>query len=130
VLLEGCSIPNGLVWIDGGATLVHVDSGPKTITAYPYGDGPLGRGHVLYRHGGDGTPDGMCADSAGDLWVAFWSEAVVRRISPAGQVLAEHAVEATQPTACWFTGGPRPRLLVTSAALDLAAPASADGRTV
>jgi sugar lactone lactonase YvrE len=130
VLLDGCTIPNGLVWTDGGATMLHVDSGPKTVTAYPYGDGPLGPGRVLYRHEGEGIPDGICADAAGDLWVAFWGEGVVRRISSSGEVLDEHWVEATQPTACCFTGDPHPRLLVTSAALDLAEPTQADGRTV
>ncbi len=130
VLLDGCTIPNGLVWTDGGATLLHVDSGPKTITAYPYDDGPLGPGRVRYRHEGEGTPDGMCVDTAGNLWVAFWGEGLVRQLSPSGFVVDRHRVKATQPTSCCFTGYPHPRLLVTSAALDLAQPTAADGRTV
>jgi sugar lactone lactonase YvrE len=127
VLLDGCTIPNGLVWSDDGATLYHADSAPGTITAYPYGDGRLGEGRVIYTHEGDGAPDGMCAGPDGTLWVAIYGGGAVRRITVEGEVVEDIAVEARQPTACWLLPGGQ--LVVTSAAQELEEPGDADGRT-
>lgn len=128
VLADGCTIPNGLAWSDDGTTMFHVDSGPGTITAYPYGDGPLGAGRIIYRHDGPGTPDGMCRATDGTLWVAVWGGARVLQLSSEGEVVGTLAVPSTQPTACCFAGAER-QLIVTSAAVGIDTPSDADGRT-
>lgn len=129
-LRDGCSIPNGLAWSDDGSTMFHVDSGPGTITAYRYGDGPLDAGRVIYRHAGPGTPDGMCRADDGTLWVAVWGGSKVLRLTPDGEVVAEHAVPALQPTACCFAGPELRQLVVTSASHALETPSPDDGRSV
>lgn len=73
---------------------------------------------------GDGYPDGMTLDAEGCLWVAFWAGSCVRRISPDAEILLEISVPAQQPTSCAFGPG---GLYVTSAAIGLEAPTSADG---
>lgn len=131
VLLDDCTIPNGLVWIDDGATLLHVDSGPGTLTAYPYDErGALGPARVRYRHDGTGSIDGLCLADDGSLWVAVWGGARLLHLAPDGEVLGQVEVAARQPTACWFVGPARDRLLVTSATVGLGHPGPADGRSV
>jgi len=129
-LLAHCTVPNGLVWSDDGAHLFHVDSGPGTITRYRYGDDGLADPHVIYRAGDDdGAPDGMCADSEGTLWVAFWGGACVRRLTAEGQVLATMPLPMAQTSACAFVGPDLDRLLVTSARSGLEDPRPEDGRS-
>lgn len=129
-LLGDCTVPNGMVWSPDGTQLYHVDSGQRTITRYRYGDDGLSAPHVIHRAPeGAGTPDGMCADAGGDLWVAFWGGACVRRITTDGTVRETFPLPMVQTTACAFVGPDLDRLLVTSARTGLDPAASADGRS-
>lgn len=129
-LLDRCTVPNGLVWSGDGSHLFHVDSGHGTITRYRYDDGGVHQPEVIYRPAdGDGTPDGMCGDADGTLWVAFWGGACVRRLTTDGRVLDVVRLPMTQTTACWFVGDAQDHLLVTSARTSLDDPQAADGRS-
>ena len=66
-------------------------------------------------HVGDGEhPDGLCVDSAGNVWVALYGAGRVRCYSPAGQVLAEVTLPARLVTACTFGGEDLRDLYVTT----------------
>ena len=54
---------------------------------------------------GDASPDGLTVDSAGNVWVAFNGDGLVRCFSPRGDVLAEVEVPVRLTTACTL-GGP------------------------
>ena len=71
VMLEGCTIPNGLVFIDNGE-FVHVESGEDRISRYRIGcDFKVERISSLVLEGQ--CPDGMCAADDGTLLVALWN---------------------------------------------------------
>ncbi len=117
-VLDGLTIPNGMGWSTDGLTMYLVDSGPGTITAFdfdPVGGG-ISRGRVLVAvPDGEGSPDGMTVDAAGDLWVAFYAGWCVRQYSSDGVVRAALPLPAEQATCCAFAGDGLSRLYVTTA---------------
>jgi sugar lactone lactonase YvrE len=118
VVLDGLTIPNGMGWSTDGTTMYLIDSGPRTITAFAFDPvlGTISDGRVLVAvPGGQGSPDGMTVDATGDLWVAFYDGACVRRYSPAGVLRQVLRVPAAQSTCCAFAGPGLSRLYVTTA---------------
>jgi sugar lactone lactonase YvrE len=66
-----------------------------------------------------GSPDGMCVDSAGNLWVAVWGGCEVRCYSPTGQQIAVVEVAAPNVTSVAFVGPDLDILLITTASEQL-----------
>jgi sugar lactone lactonase YvrE len=65
----------------------------------------------------DGSPDGICVDAEGDLWVAVWGQGEVRRFTPTGELTAIVSVPAPYASCITFAG-PDLDLLVISTAID------------
>ena len=62
------------------------------------------------------SPDGMCVDSEGMLWVAFWGGARVGRYDPVtGKQVVEITVPALHVTSCCFGGTDLQTLYITTA---------------
>lgn len=117
-MLDGLTIPNGAGWSPDGRTMYFIDSGPKTVYAFDFdGDrGSMSNQRALIRIPHDvGGPDGMTVDAAGDLWIAVYGAAQVRRHAPDGSLRAVYPVPATQTTCCAFAGERLDRLYVTTA---------------
>jgi len=117
----GYRISNGPAFSPDGATMYHNDTLDRTTFAFDLAvDGELSNKRV-FRVWRDvsGNPDGMTTDAAGFLWLAFWGGGCVRRVSPAGQIVAEHAVPATNVTSMAFGGRDLDRMFLTSAAQEL-----------
>ncbi len=120
VELDGLTISNGLAWSPGLDTMYFVDSGPGTIFAYDVDDtGAISRPRVFAQFDvpREGTPDGICVDADGALWVAVWGGYEVRQYSPEGEYVARVAVETAQPASCAL-GGPRGTTLYITTARD------------
>lgn len=81
-LLTDLTIPNGLDWMDGGRTMLFVDTPTRAIRRYAYGpaDSPLDRGEVWadLQHV-EGVPDGLSVDRD-SIWVASWGGSSVLRV--------------------------------------------------
>ncbi len=109
-------LSNGLAWSPDLSTMYSVDSVPGTIWARAYDavTGAYGERRVLLEVP-DGTPDGMCVDADGNLWIALWGAAQVRCHSPGGEHLATVEVAAPNVTSVAFVGTRLDTLLVTSA---------------
>ncbi len=117
----GYRISNGPAFSPDGATLYHTDTMDRTTFAFDLApDGTLS-GKRVFREwrGVSGNPDGMTTDAEGYLWVAFWGGWCVRRVSPAGAIVAEHRLPASNVTSMAFGGPALDRLFVTSAAQEL-----------
>lgn len=130
VVERGLHICNGPAITADGAWLFHTDS--FTACTYRYvlaADGAL-RDKQLWqrfdaRHG-HGSPDGMCFDAEGCLWIAFWGGGCLRRYDLEGRLLRQVDLPARQVTSMAFGGDDFETLVVTSASdgLDVAARAA------
>ncbi len=110
---------NGLAWSADGGTLYSVDTVPGTVWARDYDptSGAVGA-RRLHLHV-EGYPDGMSADTDGNLWVAVWGAGQVRCYAPDGTV--RHTVEVAAPhtSSVAFLGPDLRTLLVTTASVEL-----------
>lgn len=118
---SGYGVTNGPAFSPDGRTMYHTDSGAQRIYAFDLAeDGSVSNRRTFSQFGeGEGYPDGMTVDAEGCLWVAFWDGWCLRRLSPAGERIAELAVPVQRPTSCTFGGANLDRLFITSARRDL-----------
>ena len=122
VVDDDLTLSNGLGWSPDGRTMYHVESVPGIIWSRSYEpeSGAMGprRQHLRID---DGTPDGLCVDADGNLWVAVWGTGQVRCFTPDGDHVATVDVAVPQPSSVAFVGPMLDRLLITTAREDLSA---------
>ena len=78
---------NGIAWSPDGSQMYFIDSATQSVDVFDYdvGTGSVGnRRRLVTIERAHGIPDGMTADSRGNLWVACFGGAAVRCFSPAG----------------------------------------------
>jgi sugar lactone lactonase YvrE len=63
----------------------------------------------------DGSPDGLCVDAEGHLWVALWGAGAVVRLTPDGREVQRVQIPTAQPTATCLGGPGLTTLFITSA---------------
>jgi sugar lactone lactonase YvrE len=117
VLDEGLGLSNGLAWSPGGGVMYHVDTRRHVVTARDYdpASGRVGAPLVLIDVG-EGLPDGLAIDHDGDLWIAMWGEAQIRRFAPDGTPRGALRTGVENTSNCAFAGPGLDVLVVTSAA--------------
>ena len=88
VAAKEMQVPNGMALIADGTVLVVAETSARRLTAFDVGpDGELG-GRRLFADV-ESAPDGICADSDGNIWAACpFAERFVL-IAPGGEVLNE-----------------------------------------
>ena len=116
----GVQISNGIDWSLDGTIMYYIDSVPREISRYQFD--PV-KGEIIREISAidvsdvKGVPDGMCTDSLGNLWVAFWGSGQVRNYSPDGDLLnIVHAPTAL--TTCPSFGGPELKTMFITSAQD------------
>ena len=123
-VMEGLTISNGIAWSPDRATMYHVDSGPGTIRAYDVDEsGELSSPRVFAQFdvAREGTPDGICLDENGALWVAVWGGYEVRHYSPQAELLGRVRLDTAQPSSCALGGPDGTTLYITTAQEDMSA---------
>ena len=108
VLDDDLTLSNGLAWV--GDRLYSIDSVPGVVHVRDY---PGGERREVMRL--DETPDGMCADADGNLWIAIHDGGRIECRSPGGDLLAVVDVPVPQPTSCAFAGPDLDVLVITTA---------------
>lgn len=120
VIDDNLSLSNGITWSADGSLLYTVDTIPQVVWVRDYNvhTGAIGarREHLRVM---DGFPDGMCMDTAGNLWIAIWGAGEVRRYAPDGTILDTVRVPAPHTSSAAFVGPDRDLLLITTAQKDL-----------
>ncbi len=116
------TLSNGLAWSPDGSSFYSIDTVPGVLFARSYepDTGAFGTREVLLDMS-DSSPDGMCVDSEGNLWIAIWGGCEVCCFSPTGQQIAVVEVAAPQVTSVAFVGPDLDILLITTAAEQLSA---------
>ena len=118
VFLKDITIANGIDWSFDNKICYYIDTPTKKVSRFNFNietselDGELEAIDVSKY---SGAPDGMCVDSLGNLWVAFWGGGCVRSFSPSGELLAQVDVPATLVTNCAFGGPDLSTLYITCA---------------
>jgi sugar lactone lactonase YvrE len=109
------TLSNGLAWSPDGARMYSIDSKPGILWVRDYGpDGSVGARRELFRID-DGTPDGMCVDTDGNLWIAIWGAGEVRAFTPSGEHVATVHVGPPHTSSVAFVGPELDTLLITTA---------------
>lgn len=114
----GYTIPNGLEWNADGSVFYHIDTPRQRVDAYTVSDGTrlTGRRTVITIASEEGSPDGMCADENGNLWIALWGGGKVVCHDPAdGRRLEEVRVPEPYVSCCCFGGADGRELFITTA---------------
>lgn len=115
-IIEGTTISNGLAFSKDDKFLYFIDTPTKKVARYFY-DMETGRvtfDSYVIEFKGDGSPDGMCMDTEGMLWIAEWGGACVSRWNPMnGQKIEEQKLPCTNVTSCCFDD--KANLYVTTA---------------
>jgi sugar lactone lactonase YvrE len=120
--LSGLAISNGLGWSPDWRTMYFVDSGPGIIYTFDvdkHGEISNQRPFVQFDSAIEGTPDGLCVDVDGAVWVAVWGGYEVRRYAPSGELLTRVKIPTAQPTCCAIGGNNGTTLYITTAREDL-----------
>lgn len=115
---KGYTIPNGLDWEKEQNFFYHVDTALKRVERYRIGEENrfLHRTTVVDLEEEEGSPDGMCMDSEGNLWIAMWGGGEVIGVNPEhGTIISRISVPDRNPSCCTFGGMDMKQLFITTA---------------
>jgi len=119
---DDLALSNGLAWSPDGRLLYSIDTIPGVVWVREYdaASGAIGarREHLRVT---DGSPDGVCVDERGYLWIAVWGAGEVRSFSPTGEHVDTVFVSAPHTSSVAFVGPELDVLLITTASRDLSA---------
>lgn len=122
-LLSDITVSNGLTWSPDYKSFYYIDTPTHDVKAFDYdlGTGMIGNPRsAINIPKSFGWPDGMTADTQGNLWIAMWGGAQVTKWDPnTGQLLEQIPVPARNVTSCVFGGKNLNELYITSARRDL-----------
>jgi sugar lactone lactonase YvrE len=118
-MLSGLTISNGMGWSPEEDVMYFIDSADHNVRRYRFNREAqsMGKEKVILTFDNPGeSPDGMCVDSEGKLWIAFWGGFRVGRFDPeTGKHLQDIRVPVPQPSSCCFGGKDLQTLYITSA---------------
>jgi sugar lactone lactonase YvrE len=117
--LDQITISNGMAWSGDNKTLYYIDSPTQQVNAFHF---DLKNGEIRFDRTvieiptEMGTPDGMCIDQEGKLWVAHYGGFGVYRWDPvSGKLMEKIELPVPNITSCTFGGENLGTLLVTTA---------------
>lgn len=117
--ISNTSVSNGICWTNDSRTMYYIDSFDYNIKAYDF---DLNTGNISNERvvvsitDNEHTPDGMCMDEEGMLWVAMWGGFAVHRYNPfTGNCIGKVMVDAPLVTSCALGGNNMQQLFITTA---------------
>lgn len=113
--IKGVTIPNGIGFSPDLKTMYFTHSPTREVFAYDYDSATsaISNKRIFYKHDGTAEPDGLRVDIEGNVWQAFYGEAMVLRINPEGKVIGKVSLPTRNITCVQFVGED---LIITSAA--------------
>lgn len=120
-ILDGVTISNGLDWSDDGKSMFYIDTPTQRIDLFDYDldTGRIGNRRTLIEIPVSmGSPDGMCVDAEGGIWVALWGGGSVIRIVDS-KIVKIIEIPTPQVTSVAFVGADLDQLVITTASIGL-----------
>ena len=120
-ILDGVTISNGLDWSDDGKSMFYIDTPTQRIDSFDYDldTGRIGNRRTLIEIPVSmGSPDGMCVDAEGGIWVALWGGGSVIRIVDS-KIVEIIEIPTPQVTSVAFVGADLDQLVITTASIGL-----------
>lgn len=116
------SLSNGLAWSPSGDRFYSIDTVARIVRVRDYdaSSGAAGPRQDLLTIS-DGSPDGMCTDADGNLWIAIWGRGRVECRHPNGDLLAIVEVDAPHTSSVAFAGPALDLLVITTATENMSA---------
>ena len=117
-MLDGLTISDGIGWSPDGTVMYLADSGTRRVDAFDFDriSGAISGRRTLIHIAEQGvTLDGLTVDARGDIWVAIWGGAQVRRYTQQGELVASVPLPVDRPTACAFGGRDLATFFITTA---------------
>ncbi|HZW14363.1 MAG TPA: SMP-30/gluconolactonase/LRE family protein [Noviherbaspirillum sp.] len=120
----GYIVTNGPAWSADYRTMYHNDSVNGRVYAFDFdpetGDASNKRLFLQFTEE-EGSPDGMCTDAEGGLWIAHWGASCLTRHDANGNVLRRVDLPCSQVSSCAFGGPQFTTLFITTASVGLSA---------
>lgn len=120
-MLTDLSLSNGLGWSEDGQTFYHIDTPTNKVKKYDYDleNASLSNGRTVVEITDGGSPDGMCVDLDGNIWVAeFGGKRICKWDSETGEQLVEIPMPVSNITSCCLGGPDKDYLYITTAQED------------
>jgi len=118
-IVDKATIPNGIAVMPDNQTVVWTDSPTNRLDIFDIDEreGLINRRPFAYIPAELGVPDGLCADTEGDVWVAMWGGGSVVRVTSEGKIDRKLEIGVPHVTSCAF--GVDDALIVTTASVAL-----------
>lgn len=117
-ICENVTNSNGLAWSPKGDLFYYIDTPTKKVKVFEYNPktGDLQNPEVAIDTSFiSASPDGMCIDNKGMLWVAFCHGGCVINFNPqSGKKLRRITIPVLETTSCCFGGDKGNNLYITS----------------
>lgn len=115
-VLTNLTVSNGIAWTGFGDKGFHNDTPTRVISTFDWSpDGMTDRrSFVTLPEDLAGSPDGLCVDEQGGVWVALYGGSAVHRYSPEGTLDQVVELPVTNVTACTFGGEDLRTLYITT----------------
>lgn len=111
-------ISNGMDWSLDGKVMYYIDSALRQVSRYEIdtrNGEPIQELPAIDLSDAVGLPDGMCTDSLGNLWIAFWGSGQIRNYTPEGRLINIVQTPTALTTCLSFGGSNLNTMFITSA---------------
>lgn len=116
VVADDLAFPNGTVITPDGRTLIVAETFARQLSAFDIADDGSLSGRRVWAATGDASPDGICLDAQGGVWLASPPTGEVLRVLEGGAVTQRIKVGA-DAVACMLGGVDRRTLFILSTQL-------------
>jgi gluconolactonase len=114
-IISEVTLANGLDWSVDNQTFYFIDSLEHCVDAFSYDGVNITDRRTVIKFNENEIPDGMCVDSEGGLWIAFWDGSEVRRYNEKYKLSERIELPVSYTTSCAFAGKDLDQLVITTA---------------
>ena len=116
VVADGLGFPNGTVISPDGKTMIVAETFANCLTAFSIADDGSLSDRRVFAQLGEATPDGICLDAEGAVWVSSFVTSEFIRVKDGGEVTHTIPVPNKRAVACMLGGEGRYTLFMLTAA--------------